>query len=115
MAYFGQRHGKVTNLMVQTIDNLLDFPFFYIKNIYVRDCQLFVLLSLWQSLKSTENQLACIKCLALSLDFASSENNVTSFIAHISPLSLNQSRLKLDIHKLTNEQQKGRQGNGILH
>lgn len=44
-------------------------------------------------LKSTGDQVTCINCLALSLDFASSENNVTSFIAHISPLSLNQLRL----------------------
>lgn len=44
---------------------------------------------------SNEDQLTCINCLALSLDFASSENNVTSFIAHISPFSLNQSRLQI--------------------
>lgn len=30
----------------------------------------------------------CPNCFALSFDFVSSENNVTSFIAHISPLSL---------------------------
>jgi hypothetical protein len=34
------------------------------------------------------DQLTCINCLALSLDLASSENNVTSFIAHNSPRSL---------------------------
>nr|GMC58300.1 hypothetical protein CK203_067782 [Ipomoea batatas] len=34
------------------------------------------------------NAISWANCLALSFDFASSENNVTSFIAHISPLSL---------------------------
>lgn len=38
--------------------------------------------------KPAENWPTCINCLVLSFDLASSENNVTSFIAHISPLSL---------------------------
>ena len=36
----------------------------------------------------TVKEHTCPNCCALSLDFASSENRVTSFMAHISPLSL---------------------------